>query len=142
MGEAHRGAAEQHVVAMVAEAALAFLATPARQRRVDGDEIAGGKAGHASTQRGDRAGCLMAEDHRFAQAHGAEAAIVVVVQVRAADASCGDMDEHLAFTGTGLFRVILKPEVMGCMGDDGAHCKSPQRTDSMPPSTKIIWPLT
>jgi hypothetical protein len=47
---------------------------------------------------GHDAGDLVAEDHRFLEAHGPEAAMKVVVQIGAADASGSDAHLHLPRT--------------------------------------------
>ena len=62
----------------------------------------------------------MAEDHRLAQPHGAEAAVVEVVQVGAADAAGLDRDLDLAGAG-GLGRALLDAQILRGMDDDGAH---------------------
>ena len=68
----------------------------------------------------DDARDLVAEDHRLAQPHGAEAAVVVIVQVGAADAAEGDPHANLA-RAERRNGASLDPEVLGGVGDDGAH---------------------
>jgi hypothetical protein len=51
---------------------------------------------------------LMPEDHGFLEPHRAEAAVVVVVQVRPADAARGQTQAQLAGAG-GFFGVVLDP---------------------------------
>ncbi len=63
---------------------------------------------------------LVPQDHRLAQPHGAEAALLVVMQVRAADAAGADADLHLA--GPGRFgRDRLDAQVAGGVDDDSLH---------------------
>jgi hypothetical protein len=65
----------------------------------------------------------MTEDHRLAHPHGAEAAMVEVVQIRSADAA--GLDGYLDLAGGGrLDFAFLDPEVAGCMNDDGFHGSS------------------
>ena len=71
----------------------AVAAAAARAARIDGDALAGLDAVDLRADAADRAGDLVAEDHRLLQPHGAEPAVEIVVQVRAADAA--GLDAHL-----------------------------------------------
>ena len=62
----------------------------------------------------------MAQHHRLAQPHRAEAAMLVVVQVGAADAAVADADADLARAGLER-RMVLDAEVLRRVDDDGAH---------------------
>ena len=71
-------------------------------------------------ERHDPARHLVAEDHRLAQPHGAEAAMVEVVQVGAADAP--GLDRYLDFAGARCLGVaLLDAQVLRGVDDDGAH---------------------
>ena len=62
----------------------------------------------------------MAEDHRLLEPYRTEAAVVVVMQVRSADAANGELDLDLA--GAGLFRLALfDAQVLRGVNDDGFH---------------------
>ena len=66
------------------------------------------------------AGHLVAEDHRLAHADRAEAAVVVVVQIGAADAA--GLDGDLDLSGPGSLRLaLLDAQVLGGMNDNGFH---------------------
>ena len=62
----------------------------------------------------------MAEDHRLAQPHGPEAAVVVVMQVRPADPAGGQPQPHLPRPRRSS-AALLDPQVVGGMYDDRAH---------------------
>ncbi len=96
---------EAHVEALVAQALGAEAAAPAGPRGRDRDEVAGGEGLDAGAEGGDVAGDLVAEDHRLAQPHRAEAAVQVVVEIRAADAAAGE--PHAQLAGTGIAGVAL-----------------------------------
>ena len=118
--ERHGAAVEAHVQALVRQALEAVGAGAAGTARRDGDAVADREALDAFPECDDPAGDLVAEDHRLAQPHGAEAAVVEVVQVGAADAAGLDRDLDLAGAG-GLGRALLDAEILGGMDDDGAH---------------------
>jgi hypothetical protein len=62
-----------------------------------------------------RAGNLMAEDHRLAQADSAEATMVIVVKVRAADAA--GLDRYLDLCGAwrALFDAVVFCRRASCL---------------------------
>src|SRR5262249_40007437 len=120
MGHAHRAAHEAHVEALVAHALLAVHAPPARLARIDGNAHTRIHLRDAVTDRGDDARDLVAERHWLLNRHGAEAAMVIVVQVGAADAAIGYSDADLARAGRGV-RIAVDPQVLRRMNDDGAH---------------------
>ncbi|MGX0995178.1 hypothetical protein AB7M38_002470 [Bradyrhizobium diazoefficiens] len=139
MGKAHRAAEEAHVEALVAHPLLAMQALAARLARIDGDARARLHAGHAVTDGRDHAGDLMAQRHRLLDAHDAEAAVMVVMQVRAADAAIGDLDADLARAGCRI-GIAVDPQVFRGVNDDGAHGLFPLAFRDhiaaiMPPST-------
>ena len=92
----HRG--HQHMMrALRARADGLLLLLP--ERHFDKHLRTGENASFA--QRLDMAGHLVAQDHGFFQAHGAKAAMQVVVQIRTADSAAGQPDCHLARSGIG-----------------------------------------
>ena len=115
--ERHRRAVEAHVEALVRQPLAAVAAGAAGPARRHGDPVADGEAGAAVADGDDVAGDLVAKDHRLPEPDGAEAAVVVAVQVGAADATGLDRDLDLAGTG-GLGRALLDAEVTGGMADD------------------------
>ena len=118
--ERHGAAVEAHVQALVRQALEAVRAGAAGPARRDRDPVADREALDAFPECDDPPGDLVAEDHRLAQPHGAEAAVVEVVQVGAADAAGLDRDLDLAGAG-GLGLALLDAEILRGMDDDGAH---------------------
>ena len=119
------GAVEAHVETVSLEARAAEFAGAAGPGGAERDELARVQAG--AVRRGlDHAGSLVAEDDRLADPDRAEAAVVVVVQVRAADAAAGDADDGGV---GGCLRIgqILDPQVMGRIEAAGeiAHVTCP-----------------
>lgn len=86
---------------------------------------------------------LVAQHHGLAQGEVPHPALVVVVQVAAADPAEGDGDRDLTGAGT-VVRPFLDPEITGSVDDTGVHeCSfGGYRTESMPPSTYTSCPLT
>ena len=64
---------------------------------------------------------LVAKDHRLLQPHGAEAAMLGVMQIRPADAARGQPQQHLTRLRGGGRGAILDPHILGGMDDDGFH---------------------
>jgi predicted secreted protein len=95
MGEPHRAAVKQHVEAVLLLALGAVAAGVARPARVHRDPHAGLDGRDLGADARHHAGDLVTEDHRLLQPHRAEAAVVIVVQVGAADAAGLDTDLHL-----------------------------------------------
>ena len=105
-----------------------WFGRPSRQNR----QVPQGRDGETATRSptdrpldarpdlGDVAGDLMAEDHRLLQPDRAETAMVIVVQIRAADAADGERHADFAGSGRSRFR-RFDPEVFGVVNDDGAH---------------------
>ena len=155
MGKAHGAAHESHVEAVVALSCSTVAARVAWLARVDGDPHAGLHPGHLAADLVDRAGDLVPKRHRLPQADGPEAAVVVIVQVGAANPSGLDPDTDI--TRPERRRLdLLDPKILRSMDDDAAHglsfrrdrelgcatawlaCSSAsclQSTASMPPST-------
>ena len=117
---AHRAAVVAHVQAVVLQAHLAEAAQAAWLAGADRDTVAGGEAGHLGAGGFDDAGDFMAEHHRLFHANGAEAAMLVVVQVGAADAAAANADAQLAGAEIGG-RYLLDAQVAGGVDDEGFH---------------------
>ena len=118
--KAHRAAVEAHVEAMLLDALLAIAASAAGPARAHRHPLADGEAGDAGTEPGDPAADLVTEDHRLLDPHRAETAMLVIVQVGAADAAGFDRDLDLAGSGFGECGG-LHAQVLGSVDDDGAH---------------------
>lgn len=99
MRQAHGAAHEAHVEAMDRLALQAELAVAAGLRGIDGDELADGKPTDTRTQSRDMAGCLMTADDRLAHPHRAETAILIIMQIGAANATCRHGKQHFAGAG-------------------------------------------
>ena len=126
VGKAHGAPIEVHVEAVPGNAAEAVGAVAAGSAGVDGDVVTGLHASDGGTDGGDDAGDLVTGDHGFFDADGAEAAILVVVQVGPADAPCPhanlDVGGAQGAVGDGGF---ADAEVSGGMDRYGLHGLSP-----------------
>lgn len=120
MRKAHRAAEEAHVEALVAEAFLAMQALAARLARIDRNAGAGLYRSDTVTDGRDHAGDLVPQRHRLLDADDAEAAVMVVVQVGAANTAISDLDADLARGGRGI-GIRIDPQILGGVDDDGAH---------------------
>ena len=95
----------------------------ARTARIDRDARAGLDPLDLGADGLDDTRDFVAEDHRLAQAHRSEAAVVVIMQVRTADAAESDANAHVARAERGDFR-LLDPQVLRRMSDHSAHVPS------------------
>ena len=88
---------------------------------------------------------LVPEHQRLPQGKRADGAVPVVVQVRPADTAVGGPHQHLAGPGGGDGGLV-DPQIPGPVRDHRFHHRpgghGRHRTDSIPPSTYTIWPLT
>ena len=116
----HRAAEKAHICAVNAQAGATELAPTARHRRIDGNQRPKWRRGGACTMLDDAAGNLVPERQRFAHAHGAEAAVPIIVQVGAADTAALDLDHDLPRSGDGPLPII-DPQIPGFMQDNCAH---------------------
>ncbi|MDR6080273.1 hypothetical protein QE453_001174 [Agrobacterium sp. SORGH_AS440] len=65
----------------------------------------------------------MAQHHRFTQPHGAETAMIVIVQITAADSAPGQTEPHL--TRSRLFlRPVFDAHILCPVGDNRFHDNS------------------
>src|SRR5207253_2011779 len=123
MRKAHRAAIETHVEAVVLLALLAVAALAAGPARIHGDALAKLNARDLAADPRDRAGDFVAENHRLLQPHGAEAAVEVIMQVGATDAS--GLDADLDLTGSKRRGChALDAKVLGRVEHGGAHGSS------------------
>ena len=120
MRHAHRAAHEAHVEALIAHALAAMDADAAGTARIDRDARARRKMRNAGADRGDDAGDFVPERHRLLDPHGAEAAVVIIMQVGTADAAGGDLDAHFA-GGRRRIGKAVDPQVLRGVNDDCAH---------------------
>jgi hypothetical protein len=101
MGKGHRTAKKSHVQAVVVLTGLTKPALTAGTRGRDGDALAWAQMVDLCTDGVDKARDLMAQGHGPAYAHSAEATMLVVMKIRAADSAKGDAHAHLPWAGIG-----------------------------------------
>ncbi len=70
--------------------------------------------------RGNEACDLVPQRHGLLDAHRAEAAMVIIMQIGTADAAIGDLDAHLARPRHGVGKII-DPQILRRMNYDGTH---------------------
>ncbi|CDZ92175.1 conserved hypothetical protein [Rhodococcus ruber] len=120
------GGVEPHVRAEVVATAPGFLGGRVGSLRLDRHALPDPFGGDAGTDRGDRAGGLVAEDERGLDDEFTDAALAVVVRVRSAHADRGDPDEHVAGCGFGD-RALAHLDPSGFDQDGGAHALRDRR---------------
>src|SRR5262245_61032516 len=120
MRHRHGAAVEAHVQALILQALQTVLAGIARPARGNGHPVADRKWGNADAGSLDRAGDLVAQNHRLANPHRTEAAVVEIVEIGAANAARLDSDLDLARPHF-LRLAILDPQVARGVNDDGFH---------------------
>jgi hypothetical protein len=98
--EPHGASDEVHIQAFVPHALAAVPAMATGSARVDGDPRAGRDRRNIRPDLDHRSGDLMPEHHGLADADRAEAAVVEVVHVGAADPAGLDCDPDLPGTGS------------------------------------------
>lgn len=123
----HGRSVEAHVHAMVRQSLAAGAAIPAGPRRRDGDKLARREALDPRPKRLDPRRDLVPEDHRLAQAHAAEPAVIGVMQVRTADPAALQPHKDLTRRGDRI-GAILDPQVMGGVDDKRAHHDTSDRS--------------
>ena len=116
----HGAAVKTHVQAVVVLARLAKAAVAAGARGRNGDALALGHTAHTRAHTLDHARDLVPQCNGLLDAHGAKAAVLVVMQVRAANAAIGHIHAQLVFAQSGQFGVF-DAQVFGRMADNGFH---------------------
>jgi len=101
MRHPHRRAHEAHVEAMLLQPLAAIGAVVAGVAGVDRDAVAHGKAADPGADLDHRPGGLVAKDDRLSHPDRAEAAVLIVMQVRPADTARADRHQRLAGAGGG-----------------------------------------
>ena len=105
---------------MIVQAALAIGAVPTGSRGRDGNQITDGKTGNALAKGRDVACHLMAENHWLFQADNTETAMIVVMEIRSADATGSQTDRD--FARARLARLpVFNAQILRCMDDDCFH---------------------
>ena len=108
----HGAAVKAHVQAMVLHAGLAKTAVAARAGRRYGDALAFCKTADFRAHGLHDTGDLVAQGHGLLDAHGAKAAVLVVVQVRAANAAKSHGHQQLMLAHGGLLPVF-ESQILG-----------------------------
>ena len=101
-------------------ALLAIAATAAGPARADGDAVTDRKAADARANGLNRAGDLVAQHHRLFHPHGAEAAMLVVMLIRATDAA--EAHPRLQLLRSEYRRGdVFDTKIAGGVNDQGVH---------------------
>jgi hypothetical protein len=116
----HGAAHEAHVEALIPHPLAAMEADAAGLARIHRHPHAGLKMRHIAGNGGDHTGDFVTERHRLLDPDRAEPAVMIVVQVRTADAAGGDLDAHFAGTRRRIGKAV-DPQVLWRMNDDGSH---------------------
>jgi hypothetical protein len=120
VGKAHGAAKEPHIEAVELLSLEAVRARVAGARGRERNAITDLYARYARAKAFDDACNFMAECHGLAHADRADAAVVVVVKVRAAYAAA--LDFHADFAGAGATDfALINAKVMSSVDDDGVH---------------------
>ena len=98
MRHPHCAAVEAHIQAVVRLAFLAEAALSTSPAWIDDNALADTQVRNPGSGFEHLAGHLVAQDHGLLHSHRAEAAMQVIVQIGAADASRPDANHHLART--------------------------------------------
>ena len=117
MRERHRAAVEPHVKAMVLLTAQTIVAGMARPRGRNGNKLADLQSLHICGQTGNLPRNLMAQHHRLTQLDRTKAAVVIVVQIRAANAARLHRNQNLAVTRRWHI-ARLDPQIAGGVDDN------------------------
>ena len=99
------------------QALLAITASAASQSRIDGNPLADLDPPDRSPDARHSACNFMAQHHRLLDPHGAETAIMVIMQIGAANAATFDPDLDI-MRPHGRQRDILHPQIMRRMDND------------------------
>jgi hypothetical protein len=86
----------------------------------DGDPLTCAETTDFAAHRLNNAGHLMAQGHGLLDADSAKTTVLLVVQIRATNATIGDADQQLLLSqdwGIDNFQA----QVLGCVANEGAH---------------------
>ena len=122
MRHPHGAAIKAHVEALVLLALEAIFAGIARKRRRHRDPVADGEIPDAGAKFAHRAGHLMAKHHRMLDADRTKTAMIEIVEIGTADASCSDGDRDLA-EARPQWLLFFDAEILGGMDDDCFHVR-------------------
>jgi hypothetical protein len=149
---------EAHIGTEVVAAGAALPAAPAGHARLQRHPLADPVAARLGSLGNHHPGGLVAQDEGSVDHVGADAAVIVVMDVGAADADGPDLDQHLL--GAGLWdRDVLDAEITDAMQDSRsvphrwvlAFCRARglSRTEAGPrwwlrgpaPADQVAWPV-
>jgi hypothetical protein len=120
MGKAHGAAVKAHVQTLILAPREAEFASVAGPARADGDALADPHALRGRAYRFDNARDFMAKHHWLAQAHDAKPAMIIIVQVRPANAADRDANANVIWAEFGDFDGF-DPQILSRVSDDRAH---------------------
>jgi len=120
VGKAHGAAVKTHVEAVVLMPFLAVNALSAGPRWRDGHALAGAQVLHRLAHLRHDARDFVAQHHGLLQAHRAKAAMLEVMQIRAANAAVCDVDAHL-LGAEGIGGKGFDAQIHGGVTDEGLH---------------------
>jgi hypothetical protein len=120
MRERHRGPVKSYVEALIEAIFPAILASATGSARIDGNKVTANDLADTGSDRLNITCYLVTQYHRFAQSDHAEATVIVVVQIRTADAARCHGNQNLA--GSRRARVSLfNAQIPGGVDDDSFH---------------------
>ena len=111
----HSRAVEPHVQALVRQTTMTFHTVTAGAGRGHGHQIADLQVRHVGPEFGHPSGNLVAQNHGFLKAHGAKAAVVEIVQVRAANPAALHPDADIGWAKW-ICNTIGQAQVLCAMG--------------------------
>ena len=120
VGERHGRPIEAHVEALVVAAFTAEFAGVTGARWRDANQLSDAQTFDAPAQCCDVTRHFMAKDHGLLQANYAEAAMVEVMQVRAANAADCKFDRNLP-RRRHINGALFNAKIFGSVNDDGFH---------------------
>jgi hypothetical protein len=123
MGKAHGAAIEAHVEAEVPLAEKTKMAHSAGVTGVDGDDLAEEMPVDITAHLYNQSGEFMPQDQWFAYPCGPEPPMLVIVQVRSANAPRLNLDLHI-MGSNGLLGNIIDPQIERRVNDNSFHIQS------------------
>ncbi|MNZ68232.1 hypothetical protein D3C78_864940 [compost metagenome] len=120
MRERHGAAIKAHVEALVVQAFLAEAAGSAGAGRRNGHQTADLQPFDALAQFFDDGRDLMAQHHRLTKPHRAEASVIVIMQIAAANSAPDQTKPHFSRSRRFL-GPFLDAHILGPMGNNRSH---------------------